>query len=364
MNATTEETQAPSAATTDATASAQPSNEAPAQVDFNRLIDDPEYAEQVERDQAAASDAPTEPTETAAPAPTVPAAGQDDDPIIETIIVEGREESVRKSQAKPLLQKGRYMERRFERASHLLSLERDAPDVAEMLKTPDGRRRALELLRSSKTPAPAPAAEQVLDADGDPIRTDDLALVDQRAEVKARELLARAGITVPDQADLERETAARETAGRRVAATIEALRDTDPEYDSTITAVRELIAEVQRTQPPEKAAAFLRAIDDPRNINPESGKPLFVHLYHDARRWALSRKAGAAAPAGAAAGPASAPAATTTTTRTAPRNITATLEPGSPAPRSAPGRAAGSPDFASMSAQDRLVYFNRLVDSA
>lgn len=378
----TPEPAAPAAGTGGSSSEATPATPAP--IDFDRMIDDAEYASKVETDRAATSastdqekttDGTTEPAAPAAGAAPAPAPGapakEDADPIVATILVEGKEEPVRKSEHLSLLQKGRYSDKRFGRAGHLLSLERDAPDIAALLRTPEGRAKVFAAVRAAKAPGAAPttAKPQPASGEGD-IDPSDLEVIDKRVEARALEILQRAGITVPTAEEATQQQVLREEAGRKVVATLEAMQEVDPDFAGTRAAMDELLEEIHRSQPPDQVRRFVAAIDNPLNVHPETGKPLFLHFVADARRWKAQRAAAGAArpPAGATpAGPGApaTPPATPPAPPTPPARrpaIRTTLEPGSPTLRKAPGAPPNRPDFKTMSAAQRLAYFDAVAD--
>ena len=57
-----------------------------------------------------------------------------------------------------------------------------------------------------------------------------------------------------------------------------------------MAAVRQVVAEVERSMPPEQYQQFRRNIEDPRILNPATGRPAFLDFYADVARARTARE--------------------------------------------------------------------------
>jgi hypothetical protein len=283
-----EETQEPSIAVPEAVTE----NTAPAavEVDFARVLaGDEDYIKETNEALGAEVVAPVEPTpepeaksEEVAAKPAV-----DPDEVVETITYRGEEVPVKRSQMKDLLQKGRHLETRLEEVSPLLALAREVPELNEKLRTPEGRRQVIERIRQQEK------AQEIKDETPEVEGYDkaDVAAVDKIVQARLKQL----GVSpqsMKEQTPVATEALKRDEAdlAAKTRITLESLRSVDPHYEQNMKLLYEVVAEVQRTVSPQKFQEFYAVVNDPRRIDPSTGRPAFLNFYADVNKERVKRE--------------------------------------------------------------------------
>ena len=261
-------------------------NTAPAgnttEVDFDRVLaGDEEYIKATNDALGAGTTAvepePTQEVKSEKAVAAAPVADQDE--VVETITYRGQEVPVKRSQMKDLLQKGRHLEQRLEEVSPLLALAREVPELQEKLRTPEGRKQVIERIRQQEKAQDA--GEDIPEVEG--YDKDDVRAVDKILQARMKAL----GIVPPEQADRpsKEQIAARENDERELSSqtriTLQSLRSVDPHYEENMALLKEVVAEVERTTPPEQFRQFYNVVNDPRIIDQSTGRPAFLNFYAD-----------------------------------------------------------------------------------
>lgn len=267
--------------------------EAPAEVDFDRILaGDEAYTKTVNEQlttQEVAPD-PEKPAEEVKAEEKTEAKGAELDPeeVVETITFRGKEQQVRRKEVKNLLQKGRYSEVRMQELSPIIRLTHEAPEILPLLQTPEGRQQVIERIRMKEAKE---STEEKID-DVDPQDLDLLRKVVQRE-------LKQAGVQVaakptPEQTKAQQAEEALVLAKSRIV--LESLQTLDPHYEENMVLLKETVKEAERTLPPEQFSQFYATINDPRILDPNTGRPAFLNFYADidkerVRRAELSKPA-------------------------------------------------------------------------
>jgi hypothetical protein len=259
---------------------------AAAEVNFERVLaGDEKYIAEINAKlaeeppaEAPATEVPEVKTEEKPAAPVL-----DPEEIVETIVFRGQEIGVKRKDQKTLLQKGRSLDSRMSELSHLIALEREAPDIANLARTPEGRKQVIERIRRQEQ------VKEIADADIPDIEGYDKADVAAVAKISQATLqaqLKKMGITptalplsdeqtqkaqATDQADLAKETAL----------TLRVMRRADREFEPKFELLKQIMAKAKLELPPEQYGNLFNKVNDPRQLHPETGEPIFTHFWEN-----------------------------------------------------------------------------------
>jgi hypothetical protein len=260
--------------------------------EIQELLRNPEALDQLNQrlatEAAAEEQEQPEAQKAAKPAPSA----EPDDPVVETILFRGREEQVRKSQSKGLMQKGRVLEQALEQLAPLREVAEDPELFAAVqaaLKSDGGKAKLLKLLRERKEEAEA-AADVPVEVPG---YTKEEAA---EAEPLVTAILKKHGILKPDAgAPLGEQKQYDQVVVDAHLAAAEALEDDPQEHVKNLDFANAAILEMD-----QKAAAgeidqaawarFRRDLDDPKQPR------VFLRFYREMREQRRRVQGGGAQP--------------------------------------------------------------------
>ena len=206
----------------------------------------------------------------------------DPDEVVETIVYRGQEIPVKRKDAKALMQKGRHLEVRLEEVAPLLALQREMPDIVDLVRTPEGRRKVVERIRQKEADQAASEKGEVEGVEG--YQSEDVKAVAKISRSEVNAALKELGIEPQARANPKLvEAEAKEIAGK-TRIVLDSLKMLDPNFEENMVLLKATVAEAERTLTPEQFQIFYRNVNDPRVIDPATGRPAFVNFYGDVNK--------------------------------------------------------------------------------
>ena len=255
-------------------------------IDLDRALNDEDYLKEVNERLAQPEEQPKdEPKEEikAPEAAEVPLKEEDPDPVIEKVIFRGQEREVRRSKQKELLQKGILLDTRLEELSPMIRLSEEAPEVVDLLRTPEGRQKVIERIRQKTA---GKAEDDLPEIEG--YDKDDVKAVDRIVNTRLEQRLKALGIR-PEEA-VKPDPAVAERVAWKARVGLEGLRTIDPEFEGVYAHMGKVLSEAERTIDPKTYKEFVSAINNPEVLNKQTGRPAFMHFYDDVRKDYLAKK--------------------------------------------------------------------------
>lgn len=273
------------------------------EVDFDRILaGDDAYTKEVSAQLTAVEDATvTEPEKTteSEEVPDPKAAKSeaatpalDPEEVIETIIFRGKQEPVLRKDQRTLLQKGRYMDYRMQELSPMIQLAKEAPELLELGRTPEGRKKIVERIRREEQ-------AKAVDDDSDDIAVDGY----DKADVKAVDKILRArleklGVNVKNSQESNKVTPEQEKAQaddladltKQTRITLQSLQSLDPHYEKNMELLKSVVQEAERTMTTDQFQQFFQNVNDPRRIDHTTGRPIFLNFYADVNAERIRRE--------------------------------------------------------------------------
>jgi hypothetical protein len=229
----------------------------------------------------------------------------DPEEVVETITFRGKSEPVKRREQKALLQKGRLLDTRLSELSHLIALEREAPDLANLARTPEGRKQVIERIRAQEKAKDAAAEDDLPEVEG--YDKNDVAAVARITRATLEKQLKAMGIT-PKQADaagltpaaLEKTAKEQAELNKEAELTIRVMRRADRDFEPKFALLQEIMKRARIELPEAQFTDLYNKINDPRILHPETGEPVFTHFWEHVVTPELNRQKTRTQPAAAA----------------------------------------------------------------
>lgn len=263
------------------------------EIDLDRALHDEAYLKEVNDRLAQPEEPPAvEPKEEEKAPETAEAKPvEDPDPVVEKVIFRGEEREIRKSRQKEYLQKGMLLDTRLEELSPLIKLSNEAPEVMDLLRSPEGIQKVVARIRRQEQ---AKAEDELPEIEG--YDKDDVKAVDRIVNTRLEQRLKALGIR-PEPQEQVLSPADQQRIAWKAQVGLEGLRTVDPEFEGVYAHMGKVLQEAERSIDPKTYKTFVAAINNPEVLNQQTGRPAFMHFYDDVRKDYLRNKEAQTKPA-------------------------------------------------------------------